>query len=562
MFLDARHVADGTLLEADVCIIGAGMAGLTIALEFNRRGIHSLVLESGGFRPDDRTRDLYRGYSNGIPYLFADGCRSRFLGGSSNCWGGWCRPMQEHDFEVRPWVPNSGWPFSLSELRPFYPRAHGILHLGPERYDTAFWTDAIGRHDTRQFPLSGTHIADAASQFSPPVRMGRTYRRELRDSKTVTVCLHANVVDIDTEPDARTVTGIHVRTLSGRSMRAVAKTFVLATGGIENARLLLTSNRVARAGLGNAHDLVGRYFMDHPRVTSGTVVFNNAWQRHKLYDHKFHYQNDTVAAHGTRVAAQFHTTLAAQREEGLLNSQAWFASVFPGENTPAADALIRFKHRLQGKEKQGFSVTGDLLTLAGSPLNSLGFIAARLFQPSALIKRVTMQAIVEPTPDPTSRVTLSDQRDELGMPRVRVDWRLDEQVKRTFDRTFALLAAELERIGVATVVLDPPIEGRDWPASFEREGSWHHMGTTRMHDSPRHGVVDRNCLVHGMTNLYIAGSSVFPTAGANYPSITLVALALRLADRLVCELREPEARMTPPGPIRESMPLARLREPS
>lgn len=520
------------------------MAGLTLAHEFNRRGIQALVLESGGFRPDDRTRDLYRGNSSGIPYLFDDGCRSRFLGGSSNCWGGWCRPMQAHDFEVRPWVPNSGWPFSSAELGSFYPRAHGILQLGPDRYDTAFWSDAIGRYDTRRFPLSGADIADAISQFSAPIRMGRAYRRELRNSQTVTVCLYANVVDIDTDASACRVTGIQLRTLSGRSLRAVAKTFVLATGGIENARLLLAARSVARAGLGNAYDLVGRFFMDHPRVTNGTVVFNTDWQRHKLYDQKFHYQNRTVAAHGTCVAAQFYTTFETQQKEGLLNSQAWLASVFPGENTPAADALIRFKHRLQGKEKQGFSVIRDLLTLAGSPLNSAGFVAARLFHPVSLVRRVMMQAIVEPTPDPMSRITLSDQRDELGMPRVRIDWRLDEQVKRTFDRTFALLAAELERSGVAKVQLDPPIEGREWPVSFEHEGTWHHMGTTRMHDSPRHGVVDRNCLVHGMNNLYIAGSSVFPTAGANYPSITLVALALRLADRLVDELDERAARIT------------------
>jgi choline dehydrogenase-like flavoprotein len=143
---------------------------------------------------------------------------------------------------------------------------------------------------------------------------------------------------------------------------------------------------------------------------------------------------------------------------------------------------------------------------------------------------------VEPEPDPTSRVTLSPtQKDRLGMPRVQVDWRLGSKVQRTFDRTLAILAEDMRKSGVAQVDLDPPIEGRKWPADLE--GTWHHMGTTRMHDSPKQGVVDRDCRVHGMSNLYVAGSSLFPTAGANFPTITLAALAYRLSEHLVRELR-------------------------
>jgi choline dehydrogenase-like flavoprotein len=152
---------------------------------------------------------------------------------------------------------------------------------------------------------------------------------------------------------------------------------------------------------------------------------------------------------------------------------------------------------------------------------------------------VTLQAIVEAVPDPDSRVTLSaDKRDRFGMPRVKVEWRLGEQVQRTFDKTFSLLAQELQMAGIADVELDAPLEGRRWPAKLE--GTWHHMGTTRMHDSPHEGVVDRDCKVHGMSNLYVAGSSVFPTVGANFPTITIAALALRLAGHLVRQLDVPD----------------------
>ena len=537
MFVDSRQVDDNACLHAEVCIIGGGMAGLAIALELDRQGISTLVLESGGYEPDEKTRDLYRGDSTGIPYLYSDGCRSRYLGGSSNCWGGWCRPMQAHDFEARPWVQNSGWPISFEDLRTYYTRSHTFLKLGPDNYDTAYWASAIGRDDTRRFPLSGEYLTDAISQFSWPLRAGRDYRQKLSESQFITVCLYANVVEIETDPEAVSVTGLQIRTITGRQFRVTGKNYVLGAGGIENARLLLASNRVSPNGIGNCHDLVGRYFMDHPRVTSGTVIFEKPWTRHMLYDHKFHYQNGRISAFGTNVAAQFCTTPKFQQENGLLNSQVWFASKFPGDNTPASEAIIRFKHRLERKEKQGYTIAGDLLKLALNPLDSLGFIACRFFQPTWLIKQVKMQAIVEPVPDPASRVTLTQEKDALGMPRVSVEWKLDELVKRTFDQSFALVANELNRIGVATVTLDPQIEGQPWPSSFEREGTWHHMGTTRMHNSPQLGVVDQNCRVHGMKNLFIAGCSIFPTAGANFPTITLIALALRLADHLCNEMQ-------------------------
>jgi choline dehydrogenase-like flavoprotein len=260
------------------------------------------------------------------------------------------------------------------------------------------------------------------------------------------------------------------------------------------------------------------------------------WKHNKFYDHRYHYHNPQVSANGICVAGQFVPTESTQREEELLNSCVWLYSELPGERTGPGEALIRAKHRLLKKDKPGYSIAGDLAMMACHPLETAGNMAAHYYPHPVLMRCVRLMTIVEPTPDPESRVTLSTERDRLGMPRVRVNWRLDHRVRHTFDRTAALLRDALEASGVARVVLDPPILGGEWPATFEREGTWHHMGTTRMHESPRQGVVDPDCRVHGMGNLYIAGSSVFPTAGANYPSLTLVALATRLADHLVEEL--------------------------
>ncbi|TFW09432.1 GMC family oxidoreductase [Oxalobacteraceae bacterium OM1] len=541
MFIDTRKVEQGSVVQTTVCIIGGGVAGITLAMELDKKGVDVCLLESGGFNPDDETRDLYRGEDVGEwKYSFADGSRSRFLGGSSNCWGGWCRPLDPWDFDKRDWIDHSGWPFGLSELMPYYERTHALLKLGPNNFDPEFWERSIGRPDVRRMPLVSGKVRDTISQFSPPARFGKLYREQLKQSHRVRVYLYANATNIDTDYTAQNVTRIEVATLSGNRMEVQAKIYVLATGGIENARILLASNKVQKEGLGNGNDLVGRFFMDHPRLITGNIRFTKEWSRNKLSDVKYHYMNTAVAAHGTFVAHQFALTEEAMREEGILNARVWFNSVFPGEGSEGALALFRCKQALLSKEQADWSLAKDLLTMAAHPIDTLAYGYTRLYQPRWLIQGVKFQLIVEPEPDPNSRVMLSPTaRDRLGMPRSRVDWRLTDKVKRTFDRTLAILSDDMRKSGVAQVELDPPVEGRKWPSDLE--GTWHHMGTTRMHDSPKQGVVDRNCRVHGMSNLYIAGSSLFPTAGANFPTITLAALAFRLSEQLAREVRTPSA---------------------
>ncbi|AXL52835.1 oxidoreductase [Paraburkholderia caffeinilytica] len=539
MFIDTRTVQHNTAIETTVGIIGGGVAGITLALEMSRAGIDTCMLESGGFGPDDETRDLYRGENVGLPYSFADGSRSRYFGGSSNCWGGWCRPLDPWDFEKRDWIPYSGWPFGFEELAPYYARTHELLKLGPQTFDPAYWEREIGRHDVRRIPLATGDMRDTVAQFSPPVRFGKAYRDELSRSARVRVFLYANVQNIDADAQGTSVSRLQVATISGRKMTVTARIFVLATGGIENARLLLASNNVQAAGLGNANDLVGRYFMDHPRMMSGKVRFRPGNARNKLYDIKYHYQNAAVSAHGTKISSQFAPKQELMEREKLLNSRVWLYSRWYGEGTAGSEALIHCKEALLQKDQPGRSLKTDVATMIAHPLHTVGYGLTRLLQWPALITDVTLQAIVEAVPDPDSRVTLSaDNRDRFGMPRVKVEWRLGEQVQRTFDKTFALLAQELQMAGIADVELDAPLEGRRWPAKLE--GTWHHMGTTRMHDSPREGVVDRDCKVHGMSNFYVAGSSVFPTVGANFPTITIAALALRLAGHLVRQLDVPD----------------------
>lgn len=535
MFIDAREMNDGAMVQTTVCVIGGGVAGITIALELDKHGIATCLLESGGFSPDDQTRDLYRGENGGLPYSFADGSRSRFLGGSSNCWGGWCRPWDAWEFEKREWVPFSGWPFSQAELNPYFERVHEILQINQLNYDPAFWEATIAKKDVCRLPLTSGTVRDLVCQFSPPTRFGKVYRATLEHSSRVSVYLYANAVDLETDSGARNVTRVHVRTLTGRAMKVSARLVILATGGIENARLLLASNKTQTTGLGNSDDLVGRFFMDHPRLFSGNVILKAPWTGNTFYDTSYHGQNPVMAGHGMPIAAALALMPQVVKRERLLGCHVWLSSLFPGEGTKAAEALRRINHALFHMEPSEHSPYQDLATLMANPIDTLNFVYSRLFRPKNRIKSIRFHAIVEPEPNPDSRITLSHEKDALGMNRVHVMWKLGPAVQRTFDRTIALVADELKKAGVADVTLDPTLEGESWPSGLQ--GTWHHMGTTRMHDSPQYGVVDRNCRVHSMENLYIAGSSVFPTAGTNYPTITLTALALRLSDHVANELR-------------------------
>ncbi|MBS1735373.1 MAG: GMC family oxidoreductase [Bacteroidetes bacterium] len=534
MYINALKIEKNSAFHCSVCIIGAGVAGISIAIELMKRGVDVFILESGGKVPDNETRDLYRGENVGIPYSFSDGCRGRYIGGTSNYWGGWCAPMDEHDFEHRAWVNESGWPISKKELTPFYQKSHEILKLGPYDYNPAYWVNAINHPEVERIVTNQDKVIDKISQFSPPAKMGLLYKNEL-EQKNIRVFLYANVVNICCNENGNSITSVEVKTLKGNGFYIFASQFILATGGIENSRLLLLSDTVHKKGLGNDYDLLGRYFMDHPRMVCGKVVLTKRWVRNRLYDVRYHYHSPVVSAFNTSIAAQFALTRKVQEKEGLLNARTSLASIFYGETSKAAHALRNLNKACSKKGTEGFSTKQELFRVLGDPVNSITYSIAKYFKPRFLLKQVGFQIIIEQEPSPNSRITLSNEKDSLGMRRVKVNWQMGEKEKNTIDRNLEIISQQLQQSGVAEkIILDEPLKNRDWPA--ETQGTWHHMGTTRMHTSPRKGVVDENCKVHGIENLYVAGSSVFPTCGANFPTITLTALALRLSDYLTLKL--------------------------
>jgi choline dehydrogenase-like flavoprotein len=529
VFRDARQLPAGTRLETEICIVGAGAAGITLALDLRDAGFRVLLLESGGFEPEEQTQALYQGENRGVFDFDPDVSRLRLFGGSTNHWAGWCRPLEPEDF--RPADPSDPrtWPLSRADLEPYYRRAQTLCELGPYNYDDlAPWLQASGM---AALELDARRLKTALFQVSPPTRFGATYRDALEQARNVTVCLHANVLEAVADPAAAKVLGVRGTSLEGPPFDVAARIVVLATGGLENARLLLLSNKVQSAGLGNGHDLVGRYFMDHPWMTgAGFATFATPVPDLRLYlDQTTVWGTTVFGALTPGTAAEpgiggFRILLTPSRRlvEGVNSLRTITAALGSGHLPPDG-----FWHHL-GRVFADYDAVVDATYKTVFHARTGPF---SLPEPgSGPIVGAILDVNVEQFPNPDSRVTLSDQRDVLGQNRLVVDWRPGAAEKRSIRRALELVADEFGRLGVGRVRISDMPAGDSWPAGLQ--GSRHHLGTTRMSDNPRAGVVDANCRVHGVDNLYIAGSSVFPSSGFSNPTLTIVALALRLGFEL------------------------------
>jgi len=460
MFVDARSLPADERLDADLCIVGAGAAGIVLALTLAGAGRHIILVESGDLTPDPATQDLYRGQSVGLPYALG-ASRLRYFGGTTNHWQGACRALDAPDLAVRDWVPHSGWPFPRSVLDPYYERARPLCDLAPAPATVDDLRAAGGRPISWSGPLE-----TAVWQMSPPTRFGEKYRAALEAAPGLTVLLNANLIGLATVADTSAVALARCGTLTGSRFAIAAGRYVLACGGIENARLLLLSGGGDPHGLGNRHDLVGRCFMEHPRDRSYTLV---PYERTPM---AFYVMHDTGRG---PVMGRLALSEEAMRREHLLNMS---ITLFP----PRRNYLVRRR-------------------------------------------RIRLLINLEQAPDPDNRVTLGAQRDALGLPKVQLEWRWREADQRNLERLRGVLGRELGRLGRLVSAPVPP-----------DPNAHHHLGTTRMHRDQRQGVVGVHGRVHGLANLFVAGSSVFPTGGYANPTLTIVALALRLAAHLRARL--------------------------
>jgi choline dehydrogenase-like flavoprotein len=538
VFDDARKVPDQKHFFADVCIIGGGAAGTTIATEFIGTRHKVLVLESGGLTYESETQALYKGINAGLLYEPLDLCRVRTFGGSTDPrgWGGWCKPLASIDFERRDWVPLSGWPIAKKDLAPHYRRAFATLSLPAD-------TERLAGNDANAddiLPVGGPYCHNEPCPLSPAPHLGQVTEARLRGASNVSVLLHANVTEILTDSSARHVTGLKVATLGGKTHLVTASHVILAAGGVENARILLLSDQVQKEGLGNASGFVGRCFMEHPRYSWGRLSGKDIAPL-------LHRYNPATAV-GARRSAQprtdarpiFGASLAltewAQRERRLLGSRTW---ILPVSGSGDRDAGREFKEMIfwLKKHRVPSDLSRRILEVLRDPPNAASAVTAHLLAKLRPPTHWQFVTVLEQEPNPASRVTLDASRDALGLRRVRLQWRIGELTKTTLTHAREIFAKEVRAAGFDCAIEASPKRPSNQAPEAPR-WVWHHMGTTRMAANASEGVVDADCRVHGMTNLYIAGSSVFPTVGNDMPTLTIVALAHRLADYLKLVMSE------------------------
>lgn len=530
MFTDARTIAAGAALRADICIVGAGIAGITIAREFIGRSASVVLVEGGGLEFTKSLRELPTvlrrhtldeqaltgGRNAGQPYYPLRFTRVRAFGGSSRAWheqrGVHARPLDAIDFSARDGLPEHGWPICREELEPYYERAQQVCALGPFAYDAETW-EAQGYG--APLPLDRRLVRSVMLQFGRRSRFNR-YEDELARAENVNLVLHATAVHL-ADKGGRVVR-IDCATMSGKRFSVQARTFVVAAGAIETARLLLASTDSRPAGIGNSRDLLGRCFMEHPDAAVGYLIPDPQLDRNafRLYQHQ-------SAGKDVTVEAMFRLSESVLRSERLLNAVLRLRPTYRSGMTAAvqsAQVVRRSVHH--GVATPGLA-RHALRSILGAPQIVRHYATWRSGRPSDVFG---IDVMAEQAPTMSSRVRLARRRDRLGVPMTVLDWRLTSLDWDSIRRTMEIFGNAVRAAGVGTVISSL---GKTPPAVF---GNWHHLGTTRMHRDPAHGVVDENCRVHEMDNLYIAGGSVFPTGGYANPSLTIVALSLRLADHL------------------------------
>jgi len=569
---------DGSRFDADVVIIGGGPSGLTIAREFMGLPTKILILESGLEKEDATHMDLVclesadepkgeaslkfrKAFHSPMATFNQDsqpfGVRTRVLGGAATHWPGKSATFDDTDFARRDWVPNSGWPIARDSLEPYFDRAADVLNLGPNLYDERLWKLIRGK--IKRPPLDNTKLRSFFWQFARS-RLKHTEAMNFADefralhSDNIHTLIDATVIHIDTNDIGDAFAGVEISTIDGARYYATAKICVLAAGGIENARLLLNSNRQHRGGLGNGHDVVGRYLMDHPGTRIGYFKKEDLKGAEYLGFYAIPHKADLIMyMHGLVFSPEF------QAQEKLLNSAIYvLPEISPNDPFQAVKRLIAFKStNLFADLWSAVSSFGSLSKGIGVKVFYSKYFPRFLqrvivnllmsINPSFIIRefhskgvphkleRMGIHVITEQEPTRESRLVLSAQKDPLGSPRVIALWKISEAERRSVVRIGQLLREELPKAGMPLPVLeDWIIENR--PHDGPLVDMAHTLGTTRISDDPRSGVVDSRCMLHGVNGLYIAGGSVFPTSGHANPTLMIVSLAIRTADQIKDDL--------------------------
>lgn len=511
MFFDAYKIANEMPEQMDVCIVGAGVAGLVVARRLARTGLNVWLLESGGQKANPDAQALNQGQSNLADYPFMTS-RARVFGGTSSLWNGACVPLDPEDFEHRNWIKNSGWPIKAQDID---------AYLNEAREDFGIASTDAFQANLNRTPFGQGDLSAKAVAYSAPLNLGARYHDFVARSKTVHCLLNATVTELFPSSSGTQIDSLQFST-PGKPARSITpRMVVLASGGIENARLLLSSNSVLPEGVGNAHDVVGRYHMEHPIRTVGVLPVGNRGP--ELVDF-----TNTSQVGGVEVQGTFGLSNAVRRREHLmdLHIRCYRYSRFEDEAPVIAGkraALGRKSSDTKGGSKDW------LAALRPVSLRYLTWHTKNKLWRNARYDHLRFMAFLEQEPEAENRILLSNERDAFGCQLPNLIFRESNYMRDSATRSMDLMANALATAGLSG--LRHGDEALSHLQDYDDYGL-HQMGSTRMASDPRLGVVDRECRVHGVSNLFVCGSSVFPTGGAANPTWTIAALSLRTADAL------------------------------
>ncbi|WP_066737826.1 FAD-dependent oxidoreductase [Cupriavidus sp. D384] len=549
-----------TTLQTQVCVIGSGPAGIACALELARRRIDVILVEAGG---TDHLPEAQAMCDAEIvdPRRHApmhDAVR-RALGGTSWLWGGRCLPFDPIDFEPRDHVPDVGWPVSYAEIAPWYRIACEYANCGRPTFTLAELEAPSARQPLTNTFQPGAVIASDLERWSGEPNFARRYAEALRTSPHVRLLLDATCVAIDLMPGSEQIRSVGVVTgLCGDTrLRIRADRYVLACGGLESTRLLLNANLQHNDQLGNRGGMLGCHYMGHVSGKIASVRLHADPARTV-----WHFERD---AQGFYARRRLTVPAEMQHRHGLLNTAMWL------DNPPLADprhgngllSMAYLALRTPGLSRLLAAPAIARLTTAGGPPDALtahlrnvaralpkiaAFVPpfayrhylARPRLPGFMLQSPTnlyaLHYHAEQLPHRASRVTLADSADRHGMRRLKVDLRFQRADAESVVRGHALLDRHLRDTGAGQLDYWTPASERvDAVLAIAADG-FHQIGTARMAADWRRGVVNRDCRVFGTRNLYVASSAVFPTSSQANPTLTILALAARLAHHLAMQL--------------------------
>lgn len=519
MIADANK--DTNFEKSDICIMGAGVAGITLALKLIKSGKKVFLLESGYENYDPEIQKLYESESKPDIFPSTTFSRLRLLGGSSNHWENSTERFDPIDFEKRDWVKDSGWPISYSDIESYYPEAESLCSLDDKGYSLSFWEKELNfSSHLKDSKVTETSIIKSGI---PLTRFYYKYGKKLVDAENITVITNANVVGINYRDG--NVTSVKIKNFEAKEQIIDSKVFIMSMGGIENARLLLHFNQQYNNQIGNHYDNVGRYFMEHPTIRAANLypingnlgkIYNGVFHNNQMITARFKLTEETQKLHKVN-----NLRLILNNSTNLDLSSGISSANVISEGLKNSDLPDNFGRHLMNVLKDIDLIGEQLLR---KKLDTSFFESANEFAGYQLI------SMIEQTPDRDNRITLGTEKDKLGIAKIKINWKVTDSDKKQSWESLSLLAKDpvINKIGRMKLLHDQ--DERIWNSQLGF--GQHHMGTTRMGSDEKTSVVDENCKVFGTSNLYIAGSSVFPTGGHVPPTLTIVAMSLKLAEKI------------------------------